>query len=558
MFKKDLEDHQKLTGVLGPTILSDFPGVRLGLEGTVPIDTMHLLRNILVHIMQCLTGEPSKTGLTVMQAERDRGGFLDLWPEETEEHPLDVPWQLSREETKTADNRALSLCLPLGFGLKPAPFFSQHDRICRCSDWLEMVSTGILKYCLRGLLGQEQRRVIFRLFDCLRSLVAPAHSEEDLDSLESFIATTLAEPELHFPVSMQVMMIHLLHHSVSSLRKYGIVYSTWMFGSERVMAIASKRATNKRYPEATIMETVAMYSSCVLRRLDLPKGSATVDIDPLHPRETFLSVLSDTEVTYDEYKNQYEEFIRQRVTGRQLGNLYGESQTDCLSPEEYGDLVDFFRIYHREFGEIALLYESEKDMSNDPTFPAMRDWMPLSHSHISDDRIGLLRHGPNIQFRSFRRAVVPDVDIPGRMLHIRPLGAQPRDMPLVTDSSWVAVLFRHPSTGEREPHLLHHPTTLDEDPIFLYFARMLRLGEVNLLVDEPMQVAEVVWAKRARLDKETCLWVLDMVEENISREERYVPVDDLIPVAVAIDNQQLWILNFRAARQVDACLRAVR
>ena len=217
-----------------------------------------------------------------------------------------------------------------------------------------------------------------------------------------------------------------------------------------------------------------------------------------------------------------------------------------------------FSGYITEFGEIALLYESEKDMSNDPTFPAMRDWMPLFHSHISDDRIGLLRHGPNNQFRSLRRAVVPDVDIPGRMLHIRPLGAQPRDMPLVTDSSWVAVLFRHPSTGEREPQLLHHPTTLDEDPIFLYFARVLRLGEVSLLVDEPMQVAEVVWAKRARLDKETCLWVVDMVEENISREERYVPVDDLIPVAVAIDNQQLWILNFRAARQVDACLRAVR
>ena len=72
----------------------------------------------------------------------------------SEEHPLNVPWHLSREET--ADNRTLSLCLPLGFELKPAPSF----RICRCCDWLEMVSIGILKYCLRVLLGQEQRRVI--------------------------------------------------------------------------------------------------------------------------------------------------------------------------------------------------------------------------------------------------------------------------------------------------------------------------------------------------------------------------------------------------------------
>ena len=70
------------------------------------------------------------------------------------------------------------------------------------------------------------------------------------------------------------------------------------------------------------METGAMHSSCILRRLDLPRRSAAVDNDPLHPRESFLSVLSDTEVTYDEYKNQYEEIIVQMVTGRQLGNLY--------------------------------------------------------------------------------------------------------------------------------------------------------------------------------------------------------------------------------------------
>ena len=115
-------------------------------------------------------------------------------------------------------------------------------------------------------------------------------------------------------------------------------------------------------------------------------------------------------------------------------------------------------------------------MPKDPTFPAVRDWMPVYHVHISDDRIGLPRHVPNIQFRSFRRAVVPDVDILGRRLYIRPLGAQLRDMPLETDSFCVAVLFRHPSTGKREPYLLHHPTTLDEDPICLYFSRGLWLG----------------------------------------------------------------------------------
>ena len=44
-FRKNLKDHPKLTGILDPTIFSDLHAVRLDLGGSVPIDTMHLLRN---------------------------------------------------------------------------------------------------------------------------------------------------------------------------------------------------------------------------------------------------------------------------------------------------------------------------------------------------------------------------------------------------------------------------------------------------------------------------------------------------------------------------------
>ena len=69
----------------------------------------------------------------------------------------------------------------------------------------------------------------------------------------------------------------------------------------------------------------------------------------------------------------------------------------------------------------------------------------------------------------------------------------------MTNSSWVVVLFRQPNTGESEPHLFHHPQTPDEDPFLCPLPEYcMRLGEVRLMIDEPVQVTEVVWAKEAR------------------------------------------------------------
>ena len=117
--------------------------------------------------------------------------------------------------------------------------------------------------------------------------------------------------------------------------------------------------------------------------------------------------------------------LRQGVTDSPLRNLCEESQAGFVSPEKYNDLVDFFG-YTTEFGELASLYDCEKERSNDCLFSAMRDWMPVSPTDIPHDRIHLLRCCPHIQFPSFRRAVVTDVDIPGRLLLIRPLCSQPR------------------------------------------------------------------------------------------------------------------------------------
>jgi len=49
--------------------------------------------------------------------------------------------------------------------------------------------------------------------------------------------------------------MHLLHHIVDGIQRFGPVYSTWMFPYERFNSWMCRRALNRANPEATIMQT---------------------------------------------------------------------------------------------------------------------------------------------------------------------------------------------------------------------------------------------------------------------------------------------------------------
>jgi hypothetical protein len=49
--------------------------------------------------------------------------------------------------------------------------------------------------------------------------------------------------------------MHLLHHIVPGIEKFGPVYGTWMFSFERFNSWMCRRALNRANPEATVLET---------------------------------------------------------------------------------------------------------------------------------------------------------------------------------------------------------------------------------------------------------------------------------------------------------------
>ena len=73
---------------------------------------------------------------------------------------------------------------------------------------------------------------------------------------------------------------------------------------------------------------------------------------------------------------------------------------------------------------MAATYNREKEMADDPSFPDMAHQMPKDNMAIDEERIRLLRNGPDTRFRTFRRAAIPDVDVPGNLLHVRPADSQ--------------------------------------------------------------------------------------------------------------------------------------
>ena len=64
---------------------------------------------------------------------------------------------------------------------------------------------GILKFCLRGLLGQQQRTTFFKFLDLIALLCKDSISADDISTLKEKVNVTLALLERDFPITVQVI-----------------------------------------------------------------------------------------------------------------------------------------------------------------------------------------------------------------------------------------------------------------------------------------------------------------------------------------------------------------
>lgn len=81
---------------------------------------------------------------------------------------------------------------------------------------IQLVTKGILKYCLIGLCVKAQREFLFYFLDALTELLAPEIARQNLTQIELRVHLSLARLERDFPVSIQVHVSGWNVHSYDS------------------------------------------------------------------------------------------------------------------------------------------------------------------------------------------------------------------------------------------------------------------------------------------------------------------------------------------------------
>lgn len=220
-------------------------------------------------------------------------------------------FRLSSVEHNLFNIRAKTIRVPLGFGWV-ANVLLQNKVGMKSHSWKQMVSTAILKYCIRGLLGRHQRQALFLLFDVLAQSCAEVVNINTVDSLERDVHRVLSQLERDFPVSLHVSVFHLLHHLPFYIGQYGPAYSFWMYPFERFNSWIIRRVHNRRYPELTVVETYRLYEWAHSLQIsgDLPDNALLHLNDTEQVDSTAVQV--STELSSDQFlhlQHHYQETV---------------------------------------------------------------------------------------------------------------------------------------------------------------------------------------------------------------------------------------------------------
>ena len=256
-----------------------------------PVDPMHLLKNIVEHIVNLIAGK--KDSIKVRKQEQQCKRFRSAWMKDNLSTLPQAPFCLSKEEIVVADERACSVCVPSGFDWKPRSVFGKNTGM-KSHEWKQLATSGVLRFCLRSMLGYRQRHTLFQLFDVISGLCDEVIDSKHIDDLELRVHRVLALIERDFPLSLQVIVFHLLHHLPMLLRRFGPVYGFWMYPYERFNSWITRRVTNRRYPEATVMETYRLSEWAHFMEVagKLPDGAASASVLDLSPQDTVCALIS--------------------------------------------------------------------------------------------------------------------------------------------------------------------------------------------------------------------------------------------------------------------------
>jgi Domain of unknown function (DUF4218) len=103
------------------------------------------------------------------------------------------------------------------------------------SHYCHVLLTHLLPVAIRGILPQNVRHSINKLYFFYNSICSKVLDPVMLGELQSDIVVTLCELEIYFSVSFFDIMVHLTVHLVREIRLCGPMFLWYMYLFERAM-----------------------------------------------------------------------------------------------------------------------------------------------------------------------------------------------------------------------------------------------------------------------------------------------------------------------------------
>ncbi|CAG2226719.1 unnamed protein product [Mytilus edulis] len=126
-------------------------------------------------------------------------------------------------------------------------------------DMNTFVTKNIAAWCIRGLLAKPQEETLFNLFEVIKRLTQPSYTTEQLQGLIEDTSTAVVLLERDFPLTLQNITTHLLHHIPEGYEDYGPLYDRWLYPLERANSWVTRQILQHGHEESTVMQTYRIY-----------------------------------------------------------------------------------------------------------------------------------------------------------------------------------------------------------------------------------------------------------------------------------------------------------
>ena len=473
-----------------------------------PVEPMHCIKNVAERLIKLLSGTTDT--VKVRMAEQQYNRFRSAWVKTILKngkqtlHTPPAPFSLQREGVITANSRAMCIRAPSGVDWKPCHLFGKSTGQLNSNQWKHVLSSGILKYCIRGLLEPDQRSTLMELCDVMQLLTAEAVHLQDLDAVEYRVHHVLSLLERDFPIAIHVITLHLLHHLPMYLKRFGPTYGFWMYPMERFNSWISRRILNRRFPESNVMETYRIFEFTFFLQISgqLPSGSTT-DIS--------------TQTTFENENEgvQASEVLCMEDIPREHGS------SAVLESSSVKDLISFYCSMYPEYAQLLSRYKKEKSRTKRKGrvehYPPLSQWSPEDGRMLTESELNL-REEPSCDIIQYK--VYTTRDKHNRRIKYETVAGERANSVHVSSYVQLCCTDCDGKVFGRIKSIFRHKFN----------------GTVHTLAD--MQ-----WYESSTHDRESGLMYCSLSSSNKSIP-RIVSLEKLSrPLIHAVDEDKIWILN---------------